>query len=168
MYFSVGTENDLAQGVSFFGPIPFSQLISASRTEGILSSSLCKSYSFYILALEMAEGKAPYAEIHPMRAVFMIPTKPPPSFSQPDEWSPEFIDFVSLCLMKNPEHRATASELLQHEFIKNAKAPEILMDMIGEVQETKDQFQSKQIAMTGDEFGTMISANSGTLVKGID
>ena len=47
----------------------------------------------------MAEGKAPYAEIHPMRAVFMIPTKPPPSFSNPDEWSPEFIDFVSLCLM---------------------------------------------------------------------
>ena len=114
----------------------------------------------------MAEGKAPYAEIHPMRAVFMIPTKPPPSFNQPDEWSPEFIDFVSLCLMKNPEDRATASELLQHEFIKNAKAPEILMDMICEVQETKDQFQSKQIAMTGDDFGTMISANSGTLVKG--
>ena len=117
----------------------------------------------------MAEGKAPYAEIHPMRAVFMIPTKPPPSFSQPDDWSPEFIDFVSMCLMKNPEHRAKASELLQHEFIKNAKTPEILMDIIGEVQETKDQFQNKQVNMTawaGEEFGTIVSANTGTLVKG--
>ena len=114
----------------------------------------------------MAEGKAPYAEIHPMRAIFMIPTKPPPSFSQPDDWSPEFIDFVSLCLMKNPESRAKASELLQHEFIKNAKTPEILMDIIGEVQETKDQFQHKQFTMTGYEFGSIVSANSGTLVKG--
>jgi len=122
-------------------------------------------WSLGITALEMAEGKAPYAEIHPMRAIFMIPTKPPPSFSQPDDWSPEFIDFVSLCLMKNPESRAKASELLQHEFIKNAKTPEILMDIITEVQETKDQFQHKQFTMTGYEFGSIVSANSGTLVK---
>ncbi len=43
----------------------------------------------------MAEGKPPYGDIHPMRAIFMIPTKPPPSFREPDQWSPEFIDFVS-------------------------------------------------------------------------
>lgn len=65
----------------------------------------------------MAEGKPPYGDIHPMRAIFMIPTKPPPSFRKPDQWSPEFIDFVSRCLVKNPEERATASELLQHSFI---------------------------------------------------
>jgi serine/threonine kinase 3 len=50
----------------------------------------------------MAEGKAPYGDIHPMRAIFMIPSKPPPSFSEPDKWSPAFIDFVSRCLVKNP------------------------------------------------------------------
>lgn len=70
-----------------------------------------------ITALEMAEGKPPYGDIHPMRAIFMIPTKPPPSFREPDQWSPEFIDFVSRCLVKNPEERATASEMLHHEFI---------------------------------------------------
>lgn len=43
----------------------------------------------------------------------MIPTKPPPSFRDPDRYSPEFIDFVSRCLVKNPDERATASELLQ-------------------------------------------------------
>ena len=67
----------------------------------------------------------------------LIPTKPPPSFSQPDKWSPGFIDFVSRCLVKNPDSRATASELLQHEFIKNSKPPEILADMIREAQDTK-------------------------------
>lgn len=78
-----------------------------------------KPWLFYlgITALEMAEGKPPYGDIHPMRAIFMIPTKPPPSFREPDQWSPEFIDFVSRCLVKNPEERATASEMLHHEFI---------------------------------------------------
>ncbi|GLH10028.1 Serine/threonine-protein kinase hippo [Gryllus bimaculatus] len=50
-------------------------------------------WSLGITALEMAEGKPPYGDIHPMRAIFMIPTKPPPSFREPDQWSPEFIDF---------------------------------------------------------------------------
>ncbi|PVD31902.1 hypothetical protein C0Q70_07328 [Pomacea canaliculata] len=72
-------------------------------------------WSLGITALEMAEGKPPYGDIHPMRAIFMIPTKPPPSFRQPDKWTAEFIDFVSKCLVKNPENRATAEELLQGE-----------------------------------------------------
>lgn len=38
-------------------------------------------------------------------------------FREPDQWSPEFIDFVSQCLVKNPEERATAEYLLTHEFI---------------------------------------------------
>lgn len=36
---------------------------------------------------------------------------------EPDQWSPEFIDFVSQCLVKNPDERATAEYLLAHEFI---------------------------------------------------
>ncbi len=43
----------------------------------------------------------------------MIPTKPPPTFKDPDRWSKEFLDFVSKCLVKNPEERATATQLLQ-------------------------------------------------------
>lgn len=74
-------------------------------------------WSLGITALEMAEGKPPYGDIHPMRAIFMIPTKPPPSFREPDQWTAEFIDFVSVCLVKNPEERATATDLLHHVFI---------------------------------------------------
>lgn len=75
-----------------------------------------------------------------MRAIFMIPSKPPPSFSKPDRWSPGFIDFVSRCLVKNPEERATASELLAHEFIRGgAGPPETLIGMIEEAQQMRER-----------------------------
>lgn len=93
---------------------------------------LADIWSLGITALEMAEGKPPYGDIHPMRAIFMIPTKPPPSFRNPDRWSPEFIDFVSRCLVKNPEHRASANQLLQHEFITCAPSVTSLQQMIQE------------------------------------
>ena len=43
----------------------------------------------------MAEGKPPYGDIHPMRAIFMIPTKPPPTFRDASKWSPKFTEFVN-------------------------------------------------------------------------
>ena len=43
----------------------------------------------------------------------MIPTKPPPAFKEEEKWSKEFKDFVTKCLVKNPEERATATQLLQ-------------------------------------------------------
>lgn len=70
-----------------------------------------------ITALEMAEGKPPYGDIHPMRAIFMIPTKPPPTLRDLTKWSPDFVDFVNSCLVKNPEERPSASQMLNHNFI---------------------------------------------------
>jgi len=43
----------------------------------------------------------------------MIPTKPPPTFKHPDKWSADMQDFVSKCLVKNPEERLSATSLLQ-------------------------------------------------------
>ena len=36
----------------------------------------------------MAEGRPPYSNIHPMRAIFMIPSRPPPKLTEPDDWPP--------------------------------------------------------------------------------
>ncbi|XP_055688128.1 serine/threonine-protein kinase 3 [Lutzomyia longipalpis] len=104
-------------------------------------------WSLGITALEMAEGKPPYGDIHPMRAIFMIPQRPPPSFREPDRWTTEFIEFVSMCLVKNPEERATATDLLQHEFIKNAKSRSILRQMIAEAHEIRENQSNRQIAI---------------------
>jgi len=103
-------------------------------------------WSLGITALEMAEGKPPYGDIHPMRAIFMIPQKPPPSFREPDRWSTEFIDFVSKCLVKEPDDRATATELLEHEFIRNAKHRSILKMMLEETCAIREQQRSNRSA----------------------
>lgn len=70
-------------------------------------------WSLGITAIEMAEGRPPYSDIHPMRAIFMIPTKPPPTFKKPEEWSSEFNDFIRSCLIKKPEERKTALRLCE-------------------------------------------------------
>uniref|UniRef100_A0AAX7TB09 Serine/threonine-protein kinase 3 n=1 Tax=Astatotilapia calliptera TaxID=8154 RepID=A0AAX7TB09_ASTCA len=101
-------------------------------------------WSLGITSIEMAEGKPPYADIHPMRAIFMIPTNPPPTFRKPELWSDEFTDFVKKCLVKNPEQRATATQLLQHPFISQAKPVTILRDLITEAMEMKAKRQQEQ------------------------
>ncbi|XP_014771634.1 serine/threonine-protein kinase 3 [Octopus bimaculoides] len=120
-------------------------------------------WSLGITALEMAEGKPPYGDIHPMRAIFMIPTKPPPSFRNPDKWSPEFIEFVSKCLVKNPEQRAMASDLLKHEFIKSCDPHTILQKMILEAREIQESQQSHLI--NEDESGEDDYLDNGTMVR---
>jgi serine/threonine protein kinase len=50
------------------------------------------------------------------QALLMIPASPPPSFRNPHVWSVGFIDFVSKCLVKNPDERASAVELLDVSF----------------------------------------------------
>lgn len=74
----------------------------------------------------------------------MIPTNPPPTFRKPELWSDEFTDFVKKCLVKNPEQRATATQLLQHTFIKNAKPVSILRDLITEAMEIKAKRHEEQ------------------------
>lgn len=123
-------------------------------------------WSLGITAIELAEGKPPYADIHPMRAIFMIPSKPPPSFRDLNKWSSEFIDFVAKCLVKNPQNRASASELLEHSFIKNAKSStQILRHIIDEAHQLQELRKQESQVSTNDEYNTvkMNEANENTI-----
>uniref|UniRef100_A0A8C2J899 non-specific serine/threonine protein kinase n=1 Tax=Cyprinus carpio TaxID=7962 RepID=A0A8C2J899_CYPCA len=101
-------------------------------------------------------------------AIFMIPTNPPPTFRKPELWSDEFTDFVKLCLVKNPEQRAAATQLLQHPFITNAKPVSILRDLITEAMDMKDEeveVDSHTMVKSGSEnAGTMRA--TGTMSDG--
>ncbi|KAA0710499.1 Serine/threonine-protein kinase 3 [Triplophysa tibetana] len=125
-------------------------------------------WSLGITSIEMAEGKPPYADIHPMRAIFMIPTNPPPTFRKPELWSDEFTDFVKKCLVKNPEQRATATQLLQHPFITCAKPVTILRDLITEAMEMKakkQEEQQRELEEDDENSDEEVEVDSHTMVK---
>lgn len=44
-------------------------------------------WSLAITCIEMVEGNPPLHNVHPMRAIFMIPSKPSPTLSEPAKWS---------------------------------------------------------------------------------
>lgn len=87
-------------------------------------------WSLGITAIEMATGNPPHHEVHPMRAIFMIPNKPPPKLPEDGDFSEEFREFVSLCLTKNPEDRPSALELLDHPFAANATDSTIIHEVV--------------------------------------
>jgi len=87
-------------------------------------------WSLGITCIEMAESKPPYSNIHPMRAIFMIPSRPPPKMTDPDKWSKEFNDFIFKTLTKSPDQRPTATELLEHPFITRAKTRVLLQPLL--------------------------------------
>uniref|UniRef100_A0A665UAH7 non-specific serine/threonine protein kinase n=1 Tax=Echeneis naucrates TaxID=173247 RepID=A0A665UAH7_ECHNA len=126
-------------------------------------------WSLGITAIEMAEGKPPYADIHPMRAIFMIPTNPPPTFRNPNLWSSAFQDFVSQCLVKNPENRATATQLLQHPFIKAPRPSSILRALITDAMEIKlkrqEEAEQREQDADDDDNSDEDEVDQGTMVR---
>ncbi|XP_061901395.1 misshapen-like kinase 1 isoform X3 [Entelurus aequoreus] len=75
-------------------------------------------WSLGITALEMAEGAPPLCDMHPMRALFLIPRNPPPRLKS-KKWSKRFLSFIDSCLVKNHLHRPTTDALLRHAFIRD-------------------------------------------------
>eukprot|EP01089_Gocevia_fonbrunei_P002628 TRINITY_DN1254_c0_g1_i4.p1 TRINITY_DN1254_c0_g1~~TRINITY_DN1254_c0_g1_i4.p1 ORF type:complete len:528 (+),score=87.56 TRINITY_DN1254_c0_g1_i4:79-1584(+) len=82
----------------------------------------CKAdiWSTGIMLMEMAEGEPPFMEYPPLRALFMISTQGIPDLKQPNKWSADMREFRQKCLIKTVADRPTASQLLNHPFIKKA------------------------------------------------
>nr|XP_022336329.1 serine/threonine-protein kinase mig-15-like isoform X2 [Crassostrea virginica] len=75
-------------------------------------------WSLGITAIEMAEGKPPLCDMHPMRALFLIPRNAPPRLKS-NKWSSRFSNFVETCLLKDYMQRPNTETLLKHPFIKD-------------------------------------------------
>lgn len=114
-------------------------------------------WSLGITAIELACGDPPYADIHPMKVLFLIPKNPPPqlvgNFSKP------FKQLVELCLRRDPKERPTARELLEHPFIKRAKRTTYLTELIERSERWQATHQGQGDDQDYDEWEVNQEAN---------
>jgi len=73
-----------------------------------------------ITAIEMADGVPPHFEKHQMRAMFLIPSLPPPTVKQPDNFTAPFNEFIAKILVKDPAMRPNAETILKEPFLTDA------------------------------------------------
>lgn len=97
-------------------------------------------WSLGITALEMAESQPPMCELHPMRALFLIPRNPPPRLKS-KKWNKKFQNFIETVLVKDYTQRPSTEHLLKVPFLRdqpNERAVRIqLKDHIDRVKKIK-------------------------------
>jgi serine/threonine protein kinase len=87
-------------------------------------------WSFGITILELAQGHAPMARLAPLKVLVNTIKYPPPELppdSSGKHFSKALREMASLCLNKDPTKRPTASKLLEHRFLKEAKKKEFIV-----------------------------------------
>jgi len=116
-------------------------------------------WSLGITAIELAEGCPPHSDMHPMRAIFLIPTRPEPKLAD-TAWSSDFASFVHACLRHNTKERLSSSELVCHAFVdlgRQAQEAGVLSQLITASLEQLKEWREKQAAQS-----ISVGADGGT------
>ncbi|CZT05209.1 hypothetical protein WAI453_005490 [Rhynchosporium graminicola] len=87
-------------------------------------------WSLGIMAIEMIESEPPYLNEEPLKALYLIATNGTPRLKKPEKLSKELKAFLSVCLCVDIRSRASALELLQHDFLKHGCALGSLADLL--------------------------------------
>ncbi|XP_017157277.1 TRAF2 and NCK-interacting protein kinase-like [Poecilia reticulata] len=64
------------------------------------------------------EGEPALCDMHPMRALFLIPRNPAPRLKS-KKWSKKFQSFIESCLVKSHSQRPSTEQLLKHPYIRD-------------------------------------------------
>ena len=108
-------------------------------------------WSLGITLIELAQADPPLSELHPMKALFQIPYRNPPTLARPGDWSAEFVDFLGHCLQKNPAQRWSYDQLLEHPWLAKMCPPsnQVLQKLVA------DYLVAKRLLDEEDEEGEM-------------
>ena len=91
-------------------------------------------WSLGITTIEMGNGKAPYKEYSPMEFLTEMESNRIPKLDESDKfkWSDDIKNFLKDCLIKNPQLRPDAKELLKKHknFFDKAKNKEYLVETV--------------------------------------
>lgn len=88
-------------------------------------------WSLGIMIIEMIDGEPPYFDQPPLQAMRFIRDMPPPRFKDNvHRASPRLQGFIDRMLVRDPTQRATAAELLDHPFIRQAASSTCLLPLL--------------------------------------
>ncbi|XP_068085741.1 serine/threonine-protein kinase PAK mbt [Anabrus simplex] len=87
-------------------------------------------WSLGIMVIEMVDGEPPFFNEPPLQAMRRIRDMPPPKLKNTHKVSPRLQGFLERMLVRDPAQRATAAELLQHPFLRQAGAPALLVPLM--------------------------------------
>ncbi|RKF82920.1 Serine/threonine-protein kinase STE20 [Golovinomyces cichoracearum] len=87
-------------------------------------------WSLGIMAIEMIESEPPYLNEEPLKALYLIATNGTPRLKKPEKLSKELKAFLSVCLCVDIRSRASADELLAHDFLKYGCPPGSLSELL--------------------------------------
>ncbi|VDM02206.1 unnamed protein product [Schistocephalus solidus] len=90
-------------------------------------------WSFGVLIIEMVEGEPNLFDDPPSVAMQRIKESFTPHLRFPQMSSPSLNSFLSIILVRQDLHRATAAQLLRHPFLKRAGPPSCLQPLLSRV-----------------------------------
>lgn len=96
-------------------------------------------WSLGITIIELVESRPPNRDIRSMEMLKDLPKRPPPRLVQPQKYTQAANDFIATCLVKNPDERPSALDLINHPFITGAGQTAILESVVKETLEIKQR-----------------------------
>lgn len=87
-------------------------------------------WSLGIMIVEMLDGEPPYLREPPIRALYLIAANGRPQIKSYSQCTPQLRDFIDRCLEVDVDKRATADELLKHEFLQDRMDLKTLVPLI--------------------------------------
>ncbi|XP_035279922.1 serine/threonine-protein kinase PAK 6-like isoform X2 [Anguilla anguilla] len=87
-------------------------------------------WSLGIMVVEMVDGEPPYFDETPLVAMKKLRDEPSPTVRNVHKVSPMLMDFLGRMLTRDPQERASASELLEHPFLLQAGSPRCLVPLV--------------------------------------
>jgi serine/threonine protein kinase len=112
---------------------------SATYTEAV------DIWSLGCTCIELAIGKPPFADLHPLKAILTIPTADPPRLPDglPKDFSDGFKEFIASCCIKDPKERPTAAHLFRNLWVRGSKGLRVLQRLVAKAQPYLDEWRKK-------------------------